>query len=108
MYIQIIQSKKNYVMFLALNQRPTPRKKQDLCTKITWNVKSFRYDEKKDKRRENKYLPLSEFQTSAQLQNCEKTENLEMPYLAVQTVQDVHAVQTVRAVHKQHKPYKHR
>ena len=30
-----------------------------------------------DKRKENKYLPLSEFQTSAQLQRCEKTENFQ-------------------------------
>ena len=39
--------------------------------------RSLRLVNEMDKRKENKYLPLSEFQTSAQLQRCEKTENFQ-------------------------------
>ena len=38
---------------------------------------SLRLVNEMDKRKENKYLPLSEFQTSGELQRCEKTENFQ-------------------------------
>ena len=46
--------------------------------KIALHVKTFSEHDEKDERRENKYLPLSEFQTFAQLQKSEKTENFEI------------------------------
>ena len=63
-------------------------------------VESFRYDEKKDKRRENKYLPLSEFQASAQLQNCEKTENFETALHVIVVYQSYQRVLSFTLVYK--------
>ena len=66
-----------YLLIKAPSKTTLKNKCQDLSVKITWTVETFSYDEK-DKGKENKYLLLSEFQTSAQLQRCEKTENFEI------------------------------